>query len=430
MLRRVTAIFMTTGLAGAILWIGCAPPPPPPAQEAPQAELSFAAIPGEKGGQDQTGPYEVVKDWPKPMSASLPGHEQWGWSAAQGVFAESPNRVYVLQRGELPVVERPAQAPVPQFGPSLSFPVNAVPFRNASQGPASALGPIAGRPDNWKGRVGVDARWEHVMLVLDAEGNIVESWTQWDKMFTRPHAVYVNPYDPDKNVWVVDDGGHAVYKFSHDGKELLQTLGTHNESGNDATHFNRPTFLAWLPDSTLFVSDGYGNTRVAKFDKDGNYLMEWGQPSLPVLDDTRPGYFNTVHGVVVDPDTRRVYVDDRGNHRIQVFDENGTFIDQWSTGDPSSVYSIFMSADRHIWGPDNVTSKFVKYDLEGHFLYSWGSLGNWPGSLFCGHQMSVDQEGNLYIAEVCNGRVQKFRPREGVRPELLIGQPFRSAAWQ
>ena len=109
-----------------------------------QPGTGFAAVPGSKGGWDLTGPYDVVRDWPKPMS-QLPSHENWGWGAVEGVFAESPNRVLIVQRGELPVVKRPPQTPVPQFGPSLSFPTAQVPFRNASQGPVAAL-PGGGAP--------------------------------------------------------------------------------------------------------------------------------------------------------------------------------------------------------------------------------------------------------------------------------------------
>ena len=85
-----------------------------------QPGAGFAAVPGSKGGWDLTGPYDVVRDWPKPMS-QLPGHENWGWGAVEGVFAESPNRVFIAQRGELPVVKRPPQTPVPQFGPCLLY---------------------------------------------------------------------------------------------------------------------------------------------------------------------------------------------------------------------------------------------------------------------------------------------------------------------
>ena len=394
----------------------------------------FAAVPSDRGGWDLTGPYEVVRDWPKPMS-QLPGHDNWGWGAVEGVFAESPNRIFIVQRGELPVLKRPPQTPVPQFGPSLSFPVGQVPFRNASQGPMAAL-PGGGAPGqlpedadkNWKGTKGVDARWEDNLVVIDGQGNITERWTQWDSLLKRAHAVYINPYDPEKHVWVVDDYSHAIFKFTNDGKQLAQTIGTPGQSGADDRHFNRPTFLAWLPDSTMFVADGYNGTRVAKLDKNGKFLLAWGMKGNPPTE-TRPGYFNVVHGIAVDPMTRRVYVSDRGNRRMQEFNENGKFIDQWSFASPSSVNFLYISADRGLWAFDDTTSKVVKYDLTGHLLYAWGALGDYPGGLFNMHGASVDQEGNLYVAEVANGRVQKFRPRRGANPDFLVGKPVY-AAWK
>lgn len=395
-------------------------------------KTSIAAIPSEKGGWDITGPYEVVRDWPKPMS-QLPGHDGWNYGAVEGVFAENPNRIFIAQRGELPVVKRPVNTPLPQFGPSLSFPTAEVPFRNASQGPVAALpggggpGSLAEDSDkNWGGRKGVDARLEHNLIVVNAEGTITETWTQWDSLIKRAHAVYINPYDAEKAVWLVDDFSHAVFKFSNDGKKLLQTLGTVGEHAEDDKHFDRPTFLAWLPDSTLFVADGYNGTRVAKFDKNGKFLLSFGKKGMPP-NDKRPGYFNVVHGIAADPVTRRVYVSDRGNRRMQVFDENGKFLDQWPFNVPSSVNFLYIGADRNLWVFDDPTSKIVKYDLDGHYLYSWGTLGDFPGGLFNIHGASVDQEGNLYVAEVANGRVQKFKPRAGANPELLVGKPVYSA---
>jgi DNA-binding beta-propeller fold protein YncE len=275
--------------------------------------------------------------------------------------------------------------------------------------------------------VGIDARWEHCIVVVDAEGNIIEEWTQWDSMFKRPHAVYINPYDPDKHVWVVDDHNHAIFKFSNDGQTLVQTIGTPDEAGADATHFNRPTFLAWLPDSTMFVSDGYNGNRVAKFDAAGNFLLHWGERGT--VPEMRPGYFNTVHGLAVDPQSRRVFVSDRSNRRIQVFDENGNFLDQWSMGPQANTQFLHVSTDGYLWAVDDRTWKVLKYDLEGHLLYAWGSQGAWPGGMWNVHGMSVDQDGNFYIAEVANGRAQKFVPRPGANPDFLVGQPYR-VAWQ
>ena len=146
---------------------------------------------------------------------------------------------------------------------------------------------------------GVDSRWEHSLVVVNAEGRIVEEWTQWDKLFKRPHAVYISPYDAEKHVWVVDDHTHAIYKFTNDGKQLVQTIGTPNVPGADGTHFNRPTFMAWLPDGSFYVSDGYHGTRVAKFDAGGTFQFDFGMRGESGKE-TRPGYMNNVHGVAVD----------------------------------------------------------------------------------------------------------------------------------
>ena len=119
----------------------------------------------------------------------------------------------------------------------------------------------------------------------------------------------------------------------------------------------------------------------------------------------------------------------RSATRRKVFDENGKFIDQWSFSTPSSVNFLIISADRQLWAFDDTTAKIVRYDLEGHLLYAWGTLGDWPGGLFNIHGASVDQQGTLYIAEVANGRAQKFRPRAGANPEFLVGKPVY-AAWK
>ena len=397
------------------------------AQDKPGA--GFAAIPGVQGGQDMFGPYDIVPNWPKPLT-SLPGHEKWTWGAGQNVFAESPNRVFILQRGELPALERPKQIKLPQLGPSIEFPIGRLPWRDAtSSSPPGRLETPDGKvgDDSDVGQAGVDFRWEHCIVVVDANGKLIEDWTRWDKMLRRPHSVYISPYDPEKRVWIVDDYRHSIFIFSNDGKRLLQTIGEPNVHASDDKHFYRPTFMAWLPDGTFYVADGYANTRVVKFDKNGKYLMAWGQKGDPP-NEKRPGYFNNVHGIAVDPQSRRVFVNDRQNHRLQVFDENGKFLNQWSFGaPPSDIHLIYIGADRTLWAFDRGTSKMLKYDLNGNFLYSWGTWGDFPGGFWGVHGMAVDQEGNFYVAEVDSGRAQKFRPRPGANPSFLVGKPVYSA---
>jgi len=256
--------------------------------------MGFAAVPGAVGGQDIFGAYDVAKEWPKDIS-TVPGNEKWTYGAGQGVYAENPNRVFMLFRGELPKIPRPPTKLLPEFGPSIQFPIGRLPWRDATVSALPGAGGTGQDPDDgpklWKGTVGIDAKWENCIVVADANGNIVERWTQWDKILKRPHFVAISPYDPGKYVWIVDDHMHAIYRFSHDGKQLLQTIGTPTVKSADGTHFNRPTFLNWLPDGTLFVADGYNGTRVAKFDKNGKFLMDWGMKGTPPHD-KRPGYFN------------------------------------------------------------------------------------------------------------------------------------------
>jgi hypothetical protein len=394
------------------------------AQQVPGA--GFAAVPGQKGGQDIFGPYDAVPNWPRPIGDSLPADKDWTWSQSMDVFAESPNRVLLVQKGMLPLFStRPQTVKLPQVGPGLEFPVFRLPLRQA--GNSIPNGDELDRPG--AGTPGKDWRWENCVVAIDASGRIVERWTQWDKMWVRPHDVEISPYDPQKNVWIVDAEGHAVYKFSNDGKKLLLTIGTPRVPGNDDTHLRRPTFLAFMDANTMYLADGYDNTRVIKYDMNGRKLAQWGQAGTPP-NEKRPGYWNNVHGIAVDHATRRVFVNDRGNHRIQIFDENGKYLSEWSIKvRPSSLHLIQIGADGMLWTFDRNTQKMLKYDLEGHLQYAWGAVGDFPGMLWGVHGMSVDQEGNLYTASVDSGLFQKFVPRPGANPAYLMSKGIYSA-WQ
>jgi peptidylamidoglycolate lyase len=335
-----------------------------------------------KGGEEETGPYEVVEGWPHPL-----GHPGWTWGSQGGVFAQNPDRIFVLNRGELPV---PDKAPAGYTGGYGAFGTPAT----------------QGKP-----------RLENCILVFDGQGKLLEDWTQWDYLFAGgrgPHHVKISPYDPEKHVWVIDDMVQQVFEFTNDGKQLVLTLGERLKSGEDNAHFGRPTDIAWLPDGTFFISDGYVNTRVMKFDKNGKFLMTWGTKGAG------PGQFDLPHAIDIDAN-RRVYVADRSNSRIQIFDENGKYLDQWDN--IRSPYHILITADQHLWVADGVTNKFLEYDLNGKLLYAWGTYGTFPGAFWGVHQFSVDSDGNLYAAETFGGRTQKFRPRKGVDSSKLIGPP-------
>jgi sugar lactone lactonase YvrE len=340
------------------------------------------AGPQQKGGEDIAGPYDAVAGWPKPYART-----GYIWGSQSGVFAETPNRIFLLGRGELKVPEKLPRDFTGNWG-SLGTRANAQ------------------QPE-----------LRNCVVIVDAQGKLVEAWTQWDHLFQGgrgPHAVKISPYDPERHVWIIDDERQQVFKFTNDGKKLVLTLGEAGVAGEDDKHFGRPTDIAWFPDGTTFIADGYGNARVVKFDKNGKYVGAFGTKG------NAPGQLNTVHSIAVDKN-KRVYVSDRGNSRLQVFDENGKWLDLWP--DILSPHHIVMSADQHLWIADGVTNKFLKYDLNGKLLYSWGTYGTFPGGVWGVHQFSIDSQGNMYAAESYGGRTQKFSPKPGADRTKLIGAP-------
>ena len=346
-------------------------------------------MPSREGRWNETGPYDVVTGWPQNYCGA--GHII---GSTAGIWAESPDRVFIFSRGCLPELKEAR-------GAADSF----IPSRNASGYDMSQKDP-ARHP-----------RWDHIVNIVNRDGKLIESWEQHNKMFVRPHRVLQNPYDAEKHVWLIDDGAHAIYKFTNDGKKLVMTVGTPMTPGNDETHFNRPTDVAWLPDGTFFVSDGYVNTRVVKFNKDGKFIMTWGQKGNEPTE-TRPSYMNTVHAIAIDKN-RRVYISDRANSRIQVFDENGKFLDAWPN--IRRPYSILLSEDQHLWVTDGITQKVLKYDLNGKLLYSWGTFGTIPGGFWGVHQFHVDYEGQPLHRRRARRPPAEIPPEEGRGPEHAGG---------
>ncbi len=386
-----------------------------PQESGPASEATLSAGPAaqEKGGQEEFGPYELVENWPQPLPDGPDGvkHEGWTWGSIGAIYAETPDRIWIAQRGELPL---PAGAkPWTPYGMLTPSRGNA---NGNDDGVDQTCQPVAKR--------GWERRYHHVIFVVDRDGKLVQSWPQHDKLFDvtcgrGPHKIKMSPYDPDKHVWVIDDQLHVIHKFTYDGN-LAMTLGTKGQKGRDGGRlFDRPTDIAWLPDGTFFITDGYGGTRVAKFDKDGKFLMDWGSaPKDPA--NPGPNEFNTVHSIAISND-RRLFVVDRTHRRIQVFDENGKFLDMWTTGVRSSPYTHLITTDQFLWIADGGTSRVIKYDLNGKYLYGWGGFGALPGQFNGPHAMTLDQEGNLYFAEVFNGRVQKFRPKQGADRAKVVG---------
>ena len=348
---------------------------------APASLQSRGGGSGVHGGEDETGPYDLADNWPRPFARS-----GYMWGSQGGVFAETPDRIFLLNRGELKI---PVKVP----------------------GDFTGAWGILGRA------IDPTPEIRNCIVIVDGAGKLVESWTQWDRLFEGgrgPHTIQISPYDPERNVWVIDDWRQQIFVFSNDGKRLVRTFGEAGVAGTDEKHFGRPTGIAWLPDGTFFVSDGYTNSRVMKFDKDGNFLTAWG------TNGTGPGQFQVPHSIAVDR-TRRVFVADRSNHRIQIFDQNGKFILLWRS--IRSPDYLMMSADNNLWVADGVTNKFLKYSLNGALQSSWGTYGTFPGGIWGVHQFSVDADGNLYAAEALGGRTQKFQPKIDADSVLLITPP-------
>jgi hypothetical protein len=182
-----------------------------------------------------------------------------------------------------------------------------------------------------------------------------------------------------------------IYRFTYDGK-LVHSKGQLGVRGRGPNTFDRPTDIAWLPDGTFFISDGYGGVRVAKFDKDGKFLMDWGKaPADPK--NPGPNEWNTVHSIGISKD-RKLYVVDRGHRRMQVFDENGKFLDMWTTGVNSSPYYHFITTDQNAFavanGLEPFDERWVYTNLyENHAEYHPGnSVDIWGSSLTATWQLS------------------------------------------
>ncbi len=179
--------------------------------------------------------------------------------------------------------------------------------------PQYALEAVSGVATDSDGNVIIFHRGEHPIRVYDKEGQYVRSFG--NGLFSSAHGLRV---DGDDNIWVTDNANHTVTKFSPEG-DILMTLGKKDEPGEDSNHFFKPADIAFAQNGDLYVADGYGNSRVVKFDKDGKYLLAWGKKG------TGPGEVNLPHAVRLDKQDN-IYVADRENDRIQVFDSTGHFL--------------------------------------------------------------------------------------------------------
>ncbi len=242
-------------------------------------------------------------------------------------------------------------------------------------------------------------RGAYPIIQLDKNGRMLQAWDDRTIRVKTAHGIRV---DPDGNLWAVDVKGHVVLKISPTGRVLMVLGNRQGTPGkNDSKDaFNEPTSVAFTPNGDFYISDGYVNSRVIKFNRDGEYLTHWG------LKGTGDGEFNLVHDVTLDS-KGRAYVADRTNKRVQIFDASGKFLGKWDdVGAPWGLY--YVGREDAIYMCDGGNNRVVKLNLEGQVLGVLGSYGKSPGKFDFAHAISVDSEGSIYVAEIKNWRVQKF----------------------
>jgi DNA-binding beta-propeller fold protein YncE len=258
------------------------------------------------------------------------------------------------------------------------------------------LGGVTGVAADAADRVHVFHRGQPPILVFDRDGKFLRSWGEG--LVKTAHGLRT---DGDGNVWVTDIGTHLVMKFDAQGK-LLLTLGKKGEPGDGPDQFNRPTDVAVAPSGEFYVADGYGNARVVRFSKEGKYLKEWGTKG------NREGQFHLPHAICLDR-RGRVYVGDRENNRVQVFDADGKFLAAWR--ESGAPYGLFLTGDGRLLVADGRAHWVKVLDGEGKPLGRWGEKGKASGQFLMPHAVCVDSRGAVYVAEVTGQRVQKFVPR-------------------
>jgi len=246
-----------------------------------------------------------------------------------------------------------------------------------------------------RGHVYVITRADHPVREFDSDGKYIRSFG--DGLYERAHAVRV---DPEGYIWTVDDGGHTVLKLDTAGR-VRMVLGRFKASGDTQTLFDRPTDVAWGPNGDIYVTDGYGNSRVVKFNKEGRFLKAWGKKGKGESEFVIP------HSIAIDSQGR-VYVADRENYRIQVFDAEGTFLRQWTN--VGSPWGLALTPDGYLYMADGYNGRVQKLNLEGQVLGSFGSYGKLPGQFQYVHHLAVGPGEVIYTAEILNWRPQKFVP--------------------
>ncbi|HEV8379196.1 MAG TPA: peptidyl-alpha-hydroxyglycine alpha-amidating lyase family protein, partial [Tepidisphaeraceae bacterium] len=253
------------------------------------------------------------------------------------------------------------------------------------------LAEVSGVAINSDGDIFIFHRGQQPIIAFDKSGKFLRSFGEGTK---SAHGLRCDSAD---NIWATDVVNHTVTKFAPDGKVLLM-LGEKGVAGEDEKHFDKPTDIAFAPVGDFFVSDGYGNSRVVKFSKEGKFLLAWGKKGIG------EGEFNTPHAIRLDS-KGNIFVGDRENDRVQIFDQSGKFIRSFGGFAP---FGLFITPDDTLFVADGRAHKVMKMTLEGKILDTIGKMGPEPGHFFLPHGITVDKDGAIYVTEINGKRVQKF----------------------
>ncbi len=276
-------------------------------------------------------------------------------------------------------------------------------------------GVAAGVAVDSQDQVYVFNRGEHPVVVFDSEGRFLGSWGEGK--FTRPHAICIAP---DETIYCIDDNGQAIHRFRDNGT-LLESLTVAEPSDTgykpgyphsvirSGPPFCYPTDLVIAPNGDIFVSDGYGNARIHRYDSGHRLLRSWGDPG------SEPGQFVIPHGLCVDGDGR-VYVADRQNQRIQIFDREGQLITIWDdircpnkmVIDKEGIMYVAElglvvtgDIDALRYSPEGPYARITARDKNGRILAQWGAQEpTGKGLYFAPHGIAIDSQKNLYVGEV------------------------------
>lgn len=338
-------------------------------------------------------PYSVVSGWLKPFQA-----DGFAFGGNSAIWAETSDRIIINQRGETQL-PYPIPDDYPGFAGALGINVLTEPNRRI---------------------------WQNCLFEVDGDGNLITVWEHLDYLCEGadgpgPERIRVNPYDPERKLWVVNQTHHEIHVLSNDGSQLIATHGERGVPGNDATHYGSPQDVAFMPDGRILVADGLLNHRVIIYDSDMNYLGEFGSQG------DGPGQFNTIHSLAVGPEGRVFVTDRSGTNGVNLFratDDPGVFVFERSIGAPLRLPLDIIVNEDDFWITDLGPLRFINFDFEGNLKYTWLVPRDLPDGFIEVHTFSVDDDGNLYGGDNQYGRTQKLIPKPNADPELLIGPPW------